>query len=101
MCFFFVLDFMWSCPKEWCDDQSHILSCVTDSTAAVQVGDVADSILECVLNPGTDGKLFELGGPQVVRLQEVIDFVAFVTERKPLNLPSLLHIPLPLLALWF
>jgi uncharacterized protein YbjT (DUF2867 family) len=36
----------------------------------VWVEDVADSIVECVLNDSTRGKVYELGGPQVYTWKE-------------------------------
>lgn len=53
----------------------------------VYVGDVAAAIALALDGKATSGAPYELGGPQVVSLAEVIRFVLQVTERKRLLVP--------------
>ena len=41
----------------------------------VYVGDVAQAFLAALTNPDTQGKVFELGGPRVYRLRELVEYV--------------------------
>ncbi len=54
----------------------------------VYIADVAEAARR-LLNTGTTGKTWELGGPQTLSLREVAEFVLQATDRKRL----LLHVP--------
>lgn len=53
----------------------------------VFVGDVAEAIARAVDGKVEDGKAYELGGPQVKTLRELVDYVCEVTGRKRLIAP--------------
>lgn len=58
----------------------------------VYVGDVADAIMECLRSPARAGHTYELGGPRIYSMKEVMELVLRVTERRRLLMP----VPLPL-----
>lgn len=60
----------------------------------VYVGDVAEAIGIALNGKAQTGKVYELGGPEVASLKEIMRFVVKVTERKRLLLP------LPFSAAW-
>ncbi len=47
----------------------------------VYVGDVADAVMAALLDPDAAGKTFELGGPSVWTLREVMEYVLKETRR--------------------
>ena len=53
----------------------------------VYVDDVADAIVAVLQDNSTAGKVFELGGPRVWTLREVLDYVVDVTHRTRLLVP--------------
>ena len=59
----------------------------TTKLQPVYAGDVARAIEICLANPATQGRIFELGGPQVYSLRELIEYVMTVTRRKRLLVP--------------
>jgi uncharacterized protein YbjT (DUF2867 family) len=50
----------------------------------VYVGDVADAVLKCLDDPTTAGRTYELGGPKVFTLRELIELVLGEIRRKRL-----------------
>lgn len=54
----------------------------------VYVGDVADVIMAVLDDPSTRGQVLEVGGPQVMTLQEILQFVADTTDRARLFVPQ-------------
>ncbi len=55
--------------------------------APVYVGDVARAVVSALTSVGAKGKTFELGGPQVMSLEQIIRSVLQVTRRKRLLVP--------------
>jgi NADH dehydrogenase len=53
----------------------------------VHVGDVADAICQSILQETAAGKVYELGGPQVWTLKEIMAYVLKVTGRKRALMP--------------
>jgi NADH dehydrogenase len=53
----------------------------------VYAGDVAQAAARALNDAGTQGKLFELGGPEVMTLKEIMQLVLKETHRKRLLLP--------------
>lgn len=53
----------------------------------VYVGDVARALARLVLEPGHEGKTFELGGPQVYTMAELMRLVLEWTGRRPRLIP--------------
>ncbi len=53
----------------------------------VYVGDVADAMVAAAASSDHAGKIFELGGPQVFSLKELLELVLAVTGRRRLLLP--------------
>ncbi len=55
----------------------------------VYVGDVADAVVECLDDPATAGRTYELGGPKVYTFREILDLLLHEIRRKRLfvNLP--------------
>src|SRR5271165_6983047 len=41
----------------------------------VYVGDVADAVVECLEDPATAGRIYELGGPKIYTFREVLELV--------------------------
>src|SRR3546814_1518483 len=66
----------------------------------VYVGDVADALMAILRDPGTAGKSYELGGPQVYTFRELMELLLAVIGRRrrllslPVGLPPLQHAPL-------
>jgi uncharacterized protein YbjT (DUF2867 family) len=48
----------------------------------VYVGDVADAVMAALQDPATRGRTYELGGPRVYTLREVMELVLDVTHRR-------------------
>lgn len=48
----------------------------------VYVGDVADAVIAAIANPAARGKTFELGGPRVMTMREVLRFILDTTGRR-------------------
>jgi len=48
----------------------------------VYVGDVADAVVECLENPATAGRVYELGGPKIYSFREVLELVLAEIRRK-------------------
>jgi NADH dehydrogenase len=61
----------------------------------VFVGDVAKAIATCVVDPSTQGKTYELGGPEVVTYRQLMELMMRETGRNRLLLP----LPWPLARL--
>jgi NADH dehydrogenase len=59
------------------------------------VGDVGAAVATCVLDPGTEGRTFELGGPATYSFRQLMDLICKETGRSPL----LLGVPFPLARL--
>ncbi len=53
----------------------------------IWVEDVARAVLACLRDPGTAGRTYELGGPRVYTLAELVGYVAEVTGRRRLVVP--------------
>jgi uncharacterized protein YbjT (DUF2867 family) len=53
----------------------------------VFVGDVADAVANAVADAGTQGRTYELGGPAVYTLRDILELVAKTTERKRMWVP--------------
>ncbi len=54
----------------------------------VYVGDVADVIMAVLDDTSTRGQVLEVGGPQVMTLQEILQFVADTIDRSRLFVPQ-------------
>lgn len=48
----------------------------------VYVGDVADAVVAAIADPAARGKTFELGGPRVMTMREVLRFILDTTGRR-------------------
>ncbi len=53
----------------------------------VFVGDVAQAAARVLREPGTAGATFELGGPEIMTLREIMELVLKVTHRRRMLLP--------------
>jgi NADH dehydrogenase len=53
----------------------------------VYAGDVADAIVSAASSPGHRGRLYQLGGPRVYSLKEVLELVLKITGRQRLLVP--------------
>ncbi len=53
----------------------------------VFVGDVAAAVAQCVLDPASAGRTFELGGPGVYSFEALMRLILDATERRALLLP--------------
>jgi NADH dehydrogenase len=53
----------------------------------VYVGDVADAVLAAVTREDAAGRVFELGGPRVMTMREVLEFVLEHTRRRRMLVP--------------
>jgi NADH dehydrogenase len=51
------------------------------------VGDVAQAAARVLQEPGTAGETFELGGPEIMTLREIMELVLKVTHRRRMLLP--------------
>lgn len=58
----------------------------------VFAGDVADAIVDSVFRPRTEGRSIDLGGPERLSLDEIVDAVAGAFDRRVAKI----HVPLPL-----
>lgn len=58
----------------------------------VYVGDVAAAVLAALQQPAAAGKIYELGGPAIYSLREIIEYVLTVTQRQRI----LMRLPWPL-----
>lgn len=59
----------------------------------VYVGDVAEAVSVALRTPALKGRIFELGGPAVMSLQEILDLIARETGR------SFIYVPVPFFML--
>ena len=48
----------------------------------VYVGDVADAVVKCLEDPATAGHIYELGGPKIYTLREILELVLEMIHRK-------------------
>jgi NADH dehydrogenase len=48
----------------------------------VYVGDVADAVVAAIARPDARGKTYELGGPRVMSMREVLRYIQEVTRRR-------------------
>ncbi len=53
----------------------------------VYVGDVADAVMAAITRDDAAGRIYELGGPRVMTMREVLDFVLEHTHRRRLMVP--------------
>lgn len=53
----------------------------------VHVGDVADAVMAAILRDDAAGRVYELGGPRVMTMRQVLEFVLEHTHRRRLMLP--------------
>ncbi len=53
----------------------------------VYVGDVAEAISKLLENAGSQGKIYELGGPEVLSFEQLLRFITKTIERKRLLVP--------------
>ncbi|PZN99677.1 MAG: complex I NDUFA9 subunit family protein [Hyphomicrobiales bacterium] len=58
----------------------------------VFVGDVAEAVARAVEGRVAEGRIYELGGPEVKTFRELVAYICEVTDRKPLFVP----LPFPL-----
>ncbi len=61
----------------------------------VFVGDVAEAVARCVVDPTTEGRTFELGGPATYSFKELLQLICRETGRSPLLMP----VPFPVARL--
>ncbi len=54
----------------------------------VYVGDIAEAAMRTLERPDARGRTFELGGPQIMSLREVLRFILKVTDRKRILMPT-------------
>ena len=66
------------------------LACAEARFAPVYVGDVAKSIVDAINDPATIGQSYNLCGPEIFSLQEIVQYTADVLEikRKIIPLPN-------------
>jgi uncharacterized protein YbjT (DUF2867 family) len=53
----------------------------------VHVDDVADAVTACLCDPHTAGRIFELGGPEVLTFRQCMELMLKVIERRRVLLP--------------
>mgnify|MGYP001032845270 CR=1 FL=1 len=53
----------------------------------IYVGDVADAVMAAITRDDAAGRVYELGGPQVMTMRQVLEFVLEHTHRRRLMLP--------------
>ena len=53
----------------------------------VHVDDVADAVVTCLREPGTRGRIYELGGPEVLTFRQCMELMLEVIERRRVLLP--------------
>ncbi|MCZ6774783.1 MAG: complex I NDUFA9 subunit family protein [Proteobacteria bacterium] len=63
------------------------LACAHARFQPVFVGDVADAFLEALEENAAAGQRFDLGGPNVMSLQEIVSYVAAIIDRPTLVIP--------------
>jgi len=51
------------------------------------VGDLAKAVVECLENDEAAGQTFELGGPEVLSLAEIMEFIFTTIDRKRMTVP--------------
>jgi NADH dehydrogenase len=61
----------------------------------VFVGDVGAAVAACVLDPASEGRTFELGGPAIYSFRQLMELICKETGRSP----ALLPLPFPLAGL--
>ncbi len=61
----------------------------------VFVGDVADAVMRCLADPATRGRIFELGGPDVMTFRSCLELMLHTIRRKRLLVP----LPFPIAKL--
>ncbi|MDZ4738595.1 MAG: hypothetical protein SGJ03_01665 [Alphaproteobacteria bacterium] len=66
----------------------------------VYVCDVANAVANAIANPRSRGKTFELGGPAVYSLKDLLEFIATTTGRKRKFFPFPSFVLEPLVALF-
>ncbi len=68
----------------------------------VFAGDVARAVAAALDEPRARGRTFDLGGPQILTMKEILNYVRAETSRKPplLPLPFFLAQPMGLIAEW-
>ncbi len=56
----------------------------------VYVGDVADAVMACLARPDARGRVFELGGPQIWTMRELMEWILRETrrDRRLIELPA-------------
>lgn len=66
----------------------------------VYAADIAQAVVECIRNESTQGKIFELGGPEIFSFRQLMEFILLTLHTKRLLLPlpfpiaSMLALPL-------
>ena len=62
----------------------------------VHAGDVAEAVYQSLLNPDAPGKIYELGGPEIYTMREILDMVLARMGRSPyfISIPFALASPL-------
>jgi NADH dehydrogenase len=53
----------------------------------VYVGDVADAVMAAIASPDAAGRIYELGGPRVMSMREVLEFVLEHSHRRRMLVP--------------
>ena len=53
----------------------------------VYVGDIAQAVVKLIDHGGNDGMIYELGGPEVMTMKEIMEFVLKAVQRKRLLVP--------------
>jgi len=53
----------------------------------VYVGDVAEAIMRCLIDPAANGRTYELGGPTIYSFREILELILVETGRRRLLLP--------------
>lgn len=66
----------------------------------VYVCDVASAVANAIANPRSRGKTFELGGPAVYSMKDLLEFIATTTGRKRIFFPFPSFVLEPLVALF-
>ena len=63
------------------------LACAGTRFQPVYVGDVATAFIDSINNKATVGRKYDLGGPDVVTLKEIVDYVNELAELKRIIVP--------------
>ncbi|MGF1473975.1 MAG: complex I NDUFA9 subunit family protein [Geminicoccaceae bacterium] len=53
----------------------------------VYVDNVAEAVVRCLEDPGTAGKIYELGGPKTYSFREILEYLLVVLRKRRLLLP--------------